>query len=155
MGSLSKHCSRHPLEELLQSSYLPPPPPKHRACSFQHTKQICTELTCHTLGFQEMCRACTGSSRQSLCASSAHGDLTASPPAAALLAKDIVSERSVMEEYEVRFYFPTVNKISPGIKAEELAPLCIIQNHRLPVAHNLPELQTLLQLLENQDAFLQ
>ena len=94
-----------------------------------------------------------GSLRQSLRASSARGCLAASPPAAAVVAEDVVSERSVTEKSGVRLYFPTVNKISPGIKVEELAPLYVIQNHKFPLPLNLPELQTLLQLLKNSRCF--
>lgn len=94
-----------------------------------------------------------GSLQQSLCASSARGGLAASPPAAAALGKDVLSEWSVTEKSGVGLYFQTVNKISPGIKVEELAPLHVIQNHKFPLLHNLPELETLLQLLKNSRCF--
>lgn len=65
---------------------------------------------------------------------------TTSQPATAFIAKDIISERSVIEKYGVRLYFPTINKTSPEIKVEDLTPLCVIQNHEFPVSRNLPEL---------------
>lgn len=77
------------------------------------------------------------------------------PPAAAVIAKDIVSERSMIEKSGIRTCFPIINKNSLEIKVEELAPLCVIQNHKFPLPHNLPELQTLLQLLKNSRCFRQ
>lgn len=86
-------------------------------------------------------------------ATSARGRPAASPPAAAVLAEGVLSERAVIEKSGVRLYFPTVNKISPGIKVEELAPLYVMQNHKFPLPRNPPELQALLQLLKNSRCF--
>lgn len=78
---------------------------------------------------------------------------TTSQAAAAVIAKDIISESSVIEKSGVRSYFPTINKTSLEIKVEDLVPLYAIQNHEIPLSHNLPELQALLQLLKNLRCF--
>lgn len=75
------------------------------------------------------------------------------PPAAAVIAKDIISERFGIEKSGVRFYFTIINKTSLEIKVEDLALLCVIQNHEFPLSNNLPELQTLLQSLKNLRCF--
>lgn len=55
------------------------------------------------------------------------------PPAAAVIAKDIISERSGIEKSGVRLHFTIINKTSLEIKVEDLAPLCVIQNQTPPL----------------------